>query len=323
MKEEFKQEKERGRTLAFRLQELSDGLDVSFIADKLRQSCTILSHQTMLKTEYDLGLLEQVVDYVEGRNHLLDIPAISIYYYAFKCLRNAEDELSFIHLIEEIGTSVDLFNPSEKRDIFILAINYCIRKMNSGIASYSRIAFDLYKRGLEENIFIENGVLSRWTYNNAVVAGLKLKEYEWVEKAIHLYKEQLDRNTREDDFHFNLAKLYFNKKEFGKSMPLLALIKNDDLLHIVRSKVMLSQMYYELKEFDALENTLENLRVFVSRKKKIGYHKENYKNIIRLLKKLMNINPYDLQEKESLKNEIRGTSILTERQWFLQMVDAL
>ena len=57
------------------LQEISDTLDVTYLADKLRQSCLIHAHQTVYQTDYDIGMLDEVLKYVEQK-HFLEIPAI-------------------------------------------------------------------------------------------------------------------------------------------------------------------------------------------------------------------------------------------------------
>jgi hypothetical protein len=128
---------------------------------------------------------------------------------------------------------------------------------------------------------------------------------------------------REDSFSFNLAKLYVEQKDYKKAMPLLVQTKYDDLLHNLGAKTMLAKMYYELSEWNALDNLLESFKMYVARKKDIGYHKENYMNIIFFFKKITKINPYDKEELKELENQIIDTEILTEREWLLKRVRIL
>lgn len=322
-KEKFLHQREKGRTVEFNLQELSDTQDVAFMADKLKNACTILSHQAMMKKEYDKGLLNDILRNVELNNQYLNYPAIGIYYYSFKALSNLDDELSFRELKRLLLSDIEVFDWRGKRDIYILTANYCIRRLNSGSKAFIREAFEIYRQGLIKNVFIENGILSRWTYNNIIVLGLKLKEFEWVETFIYDYKKDLDEKTRADSFNFNLAKFYFEKKDYEKAMPLFIQTKYDDLLHNLGAKTMLSKMYYELSEWNALENLLESFKMYVSRKKDIAYHKENYMNIISFFIKMTKINPYDKEEIKELKAQIENTKILTEREWLLERVELL
>lgn len=322
-KEQFQNNRESGRTVEFNLQEISNVQDIHFISDKLKHACNILSHQTMYKKTYDLGLLDEVIKKLDKNPHYLELPAISIYYHAFMALSDNGNAQSFNALKKLLDQSIKHFFPSEQRDVYILAINFCIRRINSGDKEFMREVFNLYQTGLRDKVFIENGILSRWTYNNIIVAALKLEEFDWAENFIYDYKKSLDEKTREDSFNYNLAKFHFEKKDYQKTMPLLIQTKYDDLLHNLGAKTMLAKMYYELSEWDALDNLLDSFRVYISRKKDIGYHKENYTNIISFFKKMVKINQYEKEALFDLKSQITTTKILTEREWLLNQIEAL
>ena len=80
------------------------------------------------------------------------------------------------------------------------------------------------------------------------------------------------------------------------------------------------KIYYQQKELDALDSYLESFRNYVVRKKDIGYHKANYKNIISLTKKLLKVNPYSKKDIDKLKKEILDINPLTEREWLLEQL---
>ena len=67
------------------LQQVQENLDIAYITSKLRQSCFLLSHQNIYRKEYDFGMLPQMLTYIEQQS-LLDIPAISVYYYCYHAL---------------------------------------------------------------------------------------------------------------------------------------------------------------------------------------------------------------------------------------------
>ncbi len=82
-------------------------------------------------------------------------------------------------------------------------------------------------------------------------------------------------------------------------------------------------MYYELEEFDVLDSLLESMRIYVQRKKVLGYHKNNYKNIIRFTKKLLKVTPYSSTKKEKLKQELEVAAPLTEKEWLLNQLSKI
>ncbi len=123
--------------------------------------------------------------------------------------------------------------------------------------------------------------------------------------------------------HFCLARLHFEKGEYDTAMRLLQQVEYDDILMNLNAKTMLLKMYYEQEELSALESLLESFRIYIQRKKMIGYHSSNYKNILRFTRKLIKINPYSRKQKDKLKMEIEAAKPLSEREWLLGRLEAL
>ena len=306
--------------VAMNLQEISDALDITFIADKLRQSCLMLAHQAVYKANYEINLLNAILNLIEQKK-LLDIPAIAIYYFIYKATTNFDDETYFQNLKQQINKFQNLFPKPELKDIILMAINYCIKKMNAGNTFFIKETFDLYKQALKQNILIENNILSRFTYLNIVINGTYLKDFEWVENFIHKYEKYLEERFRHSIVHYSLAKLNFEKGDYNKAMRLFAQVDYNDILIYLSAKSMLIKMYYELDEIDALESLLESTRTYIQRKEVMGYHRENYKNIITYTRKLLRTNLYDKTAKAKLKKEISAIKPLTEKKWLLEQLE--
>ncbi len=312
-----------GRNTPLNLQEVSDANDVAYLANKLQLSCIMLSHQAVFKTTYRLQILNELLTYLESNQHLLEIPAIAIYYHQFKAMKTPNDESHYRCLKKEIFENGHFFPNEEMRVIYLLTINYCIGRINAGATLFVRESFDLYKEGLEKSIFLENGVLSRFTFNNAVTAGLNLKEFTWVEKFIENYSSHLDEKHQESFIHFNQARLFFEQRAYEKAMKLFAQSDYDDLLMTLNARTMLLKMYYELDEFNALDSLLGSMKTYLQRKKVMGYHKDNYKNIIQYTNKLLKLTNYDKEKIQKLKQEIETANPLTERKWLLAQLDKM
>ena len=87
------------------------------------------------------------------------------------------------------------------------------------------------------------------------------------------------------------------------------------------AKILLLKVYYALEEIQLLEGLLNRFSTFLSRKKELAYHKNNYNNIIRFTRRLVVINPYSTKAKDKLRQEIKNTPLLTERVWLLEQLD--
>ncbi len=306
----------QGRKKEVNLPEVSKNLDIYYCIERLRVACFQLSQQAVYKQDYDIGMLKEVLTYVL-KNELFTIPAIGIYYYGYLSLAKPTEEAYFVKLKQLMKTKEYCFEISDLKEIYLMAINYCIRRINSNDTLYLSEVFELYKLGIENGVFLENKILSRWTYNNIIIAGLKLKAFDWVEQFIFDYKSYLAQKHQKSSFSFNLAKFYFEKGDYKAAMPLLLQMEYDDFFHNMVAKTTLAKMYYELKELDALENLLNSMKVYIQRQKVIGYHKENYRNILRFMKRLMYLNFKDADKKNLLREAIIETKVLTEKKWFL------
>jgi len=84
---------------------------------------------------------------------------------------------------------------------------------------------------------------------------------------------------------------------------------------------MLLIIYYEQESFQALDALLDSFRVFIHRKKVMGYHKANYLNLISMTKKLMQLPVYSKEEKIQFRKQIEETKPLAGQKWLLEQLD--
>lgn len=312
-----------GRNTPLNLQEVSDANDVAYLANKLQLSCIMLSHQAVFKTTYQLKMLDEIFEYLEANPYLLKLPAISIYYYQYKAVKNPNDGTSYKCLKKDIFENGHLFPKEELRVVYLLAINYCIARINSGIEAFNAESFELYCEGLEKGIFLENGVLSRFTFKNIATAGLNLKKFEWVDNFIRNNSGFLEGRYQESFIHFYRARLFFEQGKYEQAMKLFAQSDYDDFLMTLNARTMLLKMYYELDEFNALDSLLESMRTYLQRKKVMGYHRDIFKNLIACSKKLLKIIPGDNAQIIRLRHEIETIEPLNERKWLLAQLDKM
>jgi hypothetical protein len=301
---------------AQQLQALSDELDTAFLARKLWQACFLLSHEAVSNTSYDFGLLEDALRFAEQTN-ALETPAIAIYYHCYHALTKPDEAGHFQRFKATVLQHGSLFPAEEVRDLYILAINFCIRRYNAGNPAYLGDQFDFYRNGLHLGVFLTDGELSRYTYQNAVTSGLVMREFDWVEGFIHEYRDKLAAAYQESVFSFNLARLAYERKQYGTALPLLQKAEYKDLLLNLAAKTLQLKIYFELDEFDLLEAHLSAFKTFLRRKKELGYHRENYLNTIYFTRKLLEINPLKKSERTALRLELEATNGVGEKEWLL------
>ncbi|MCC7244508.1 MAG: hypothetical protein IT269_02420, partial [Saprospiraceae bacterium] len=248
--ETFRFEAATKRTEAMHLQDIADTLDYWYYAQKLRQVCTALSHQNVFKTEYHFNLLDEVLAQVEA-GHLQEHPAIGMYYHCYKVLTQPTDDANFEAFRARILEHGHHFPEDELRDLYVLALNFCTRRVNEGSQSHIRAGFELYKAGFDNKIFVVNGVLSRFTYRNATALGLLLGELDWVRAFLDEFRHNLESKYRDSTYYFNLARWEYECKHYDAALVLLQNSEYEDLLAALAAKTLIAKILYITDAHDA------------------------------------------------------------------------
>lgn len=295
--------------------------DHFFISEQLRNICSLLSYSTDFMSSNE-KLIESILDKINNSDYTHD-DSITLYYLLFNVLRNNNDE-EFDLLKDKFTTVKGIFSYEERKNIILIILNYCISRMNRGAHKYIREAFELYKIGIKEKIFISDGFLDHYSFRNITNTGLHLGEFDWIRKFINTSSKDLHPNYRESFTNFGLGSLHFKSRDYDTAMKYLARYEHDDILLNLNSKSMLLRMYYEQDELNALESLLESFKVYLKRKKGISEtYVLVYGNLIKYTKKLVRVNPYDKAKKEKLRQEILEAKPMINKEWFLEQLEAM
>jgi hypothetical protein len=251
----------------------------------------------------------------------MHLPAVALYYHCFRALSTAGDTQHFQTFKQDLLARGEQFPPEELRDLFILAINFCTRRYNEGDHTFLPDHLDLYRIGFSRNYFLTEGILSRYTYLNAATIGLVMQEYAWTEQLIREQQVYLETAFRESVYAFNLARLEYQKKQYGPALQLLQRAEYKETMMALAAKTIQLKIYYETEELDLLESHLQAITAYIRRKKVIGYQRENYLNLVYFVRKLLEINPLVKKQKQQLREQIHQTRPLAEKEWLLLMIN--
>jgi hypothetical protein len=304
------------RTGDFNLQALSELTDQGYFLHKLRLACLQLSHQKVFKTEYAFGALPFVLEYVE-RHQLTQIPAIGLYYDCYQFLTNTDAEQHFQAFQERLSKDAALFPPDELRTLYLLAINYAIKKVNELRADWFGPTLRLYQDALSRNLLLEHGVLSRFAFNNIVAIGLRTGETGWTTQFIHQYASFLEKKHRQAIIHFNQARIAYAQRDYDQVLTLLQQADYKDILNNLIAKTLLLKVYYETKSYASLESHLASMRIFIQRHKQLGYHQVNYLKLIKFTQLMVQMESTGKPTKQEFVAMVENEEGLVEREWLL------
>ena len=324
-KEKFGYLAQFNRTSGTNLQESSDALDKSYVAERLKQSCLMLEHKWHYKVEYSHGILKAAINYVEAED-LLKEPSIAVYYHIYKLLTESENkDANFFELKKSIIEFGHLFPKTDMKDALLMAINYCIHKQNQGESSFVKESFDLYKYGIQRSLLIENNNISKLTFINISSFGIMLSEFEWVEQFLSQYNIYLKEKDQENIVNFCKGKLHFQKGQFDLAMDNFMNVKENDIILNLNSKLTLLKIYYKQDYHEVLLSLSDSMKKYIKRKDVPESYRKVYESIIRLMKKLVKVNPFNKTDIQKLRKEIEETPTLpnSERGWLLEQVEEL
>jgi hypothetical protein len=307
------------RTTDLPLQQISDAIDTAYLAQKLRHACTQLSHQAVYKTQYDFGLLRHLVAEIE-QGEYLKTPAVALYYYCYRFMTEQYSHPYFLKFRANLHENELLFSDSERKTLYLIAINYCIRMLNTGQQDFISEGWELYQVGLQRGYFVEHDRFSSFTFNNIAAFGIKLRKFDAVEQFIHDYQHLLEPTQRDSFVSLNQARLAYHRGQYDAALVALQTADFKDLVNNLIAKTLLIKIYYQMHEWSILDAHLESFRLFISRRKLSDYHALNYGNVITLVKKLIALPETDTRARERLRKQVLETEILSEREWLLEQV---
>ncbi len=300
-------------------QQIGEDLRTYFLVNVLMQNCAALTHQKMSSKKGELLLLDEVLRWVV-RFGLVQVPVVAIYYYAVLTLLHPDREENYQQLKSLIQQYAHIFPVPERRDVHLIAINFCIKKLNRGEPKFVKEAFDFYRSALDNGVLLEKGIISPFAYKNILKLGVELKEFAWIDQFLDEYRSYLDPADSENHYTYCRAVFYFNQPNYDEVLKLLQKVEFKDKLYELDARRMLLIIYYENGNFDALESLLESFKTYIRRHKELGYHKENYLNLIRFVKQLLASNLRSQRVRQQLKKEITDTKALAERRWLLSIL---
>ena len=303
--------------------EIIQNLDFFYFAEKLRIHSSMLSNQYLVKRDMESLFFDEVIEYVKNRE-FEETPAISIYFQIYLTQVEADNENHYFKLKKLLNKYYTLFPAAQAYDMYIFAMNYCIRRLNQGKPNALEELFILYKELLPKKLILVDGELSPWHFKNIIVTALRLKEYKWTEDFIGEYKNYLPEKIRENAVSFNLAQVYFYQKKYIKVSQILPMIEYEDFTYNLGSKAMLLATYFETNEIEPLYSLFESFRAFLNRHKKFPPdRRESYLNLIKFTKKLTKLKARDKKGIQKLKDDIEKNKNIASINWLLDKITEL
>lgn len=299
------------------LSAITDPLNHFFMLENLRWAGTALALQARYGVQNPLPFANEVLAQAQAADPEQS-PEIVLFQLSYLTLSDVENEGHFQQLKTLIATKSQLFSPVENRDLYLSAINFCLRRHNRGERpAYTREALELYRAALEQGLLVENGLLQKFTFNNILRLACIAGERPWARHFLDDYQHHLPAEDRANTYRFNLACWHYLGREYARVPTLLQTFDFSDRDTQLAARQMLLRSYFELREWQTLDSLLKSFYSFLRRRHDIGYQRLMYLNLIKFTRKLMS-GPLTRRKAVALAERIRAEAYVAEREWLLE-----
>lgn len=302
------------------LQDAANALDYFYLCEKLKMACEILDRQRIFPKKYQLHFKHEIRQMGESIS-FQENPVIAQYYQVFKMLTEPNSDNYFHELQRLLIKNDEETALVDKQKILIYAINYCARQVRHSEKRdyFMEEALTLYIYGVNKKILFSKGFLSPWHFKNMIRLGINLKKFDWVETFIRENAQFLEEQFRQNALHYNLADLYYRKKDYPNALPHLHQVEYSDISYAVGSREMLMRIYYETDEIEALYSLIASFKIWLTRNKELPTDiRKTYLNFCKIVNQIVGINSKNV---EKIGTKINETQLLTSKNWLLEIYE--
>lgn len=296
-------------------------LDCFYISQKLKHYCDSLGYDNFLSKKVEIHFFSSFLSDIEHSKFIKEA-AIKSYFLISKMLLHPENESYFHQLKGFLLDNQNIFEKDELTIFYTHLINFCIdKKINIGNSNFYKNLFEIYKDTLIREIIFINNEITLNHFKNIITVGVQIKEFSWVEDFIQTYTSKLPKAHQENALTYNLAKVYFHKKDYQKVIVQLREVEYKNLIYALGGKLMLLKTYYELNEYAALDSLIDSFRIYLRRNRTISKDvRQQYMNVLKFVKKLSGLAPYDKTGLAKVTKEIHECKALADKNWILEKV---
>lgn len=226
---------------------INNFLDRTFIINKLRFFCEILSAQKFYNKTRELPFEQEVLlmaNKLKNTNPLIEI------YLGLIELIKTQDGNQFLatqKLYFEIQANLNL---PESAVIQTLLLNFTINKYLERDTTYLNYQFELYKIGIENDLF---SIFTDFNYSqflNIALFGIKLNQLDFVKSLLETKSNLLPKKIRQACKDLVNAYYYFAEGNFDKANQLALDLHKSPILIALRARLLALRCHFEFYSND-------------------------------------------------------------------------
>jgi hypothetical protein len=208
--------------------------------------------------------------------------------------------------------------------IFGALTNYCITRCNSGDVKFKIERYKIYELMEKSGMFITDKYINYIDFLNLVFASLEVGKINRAEEFFAKYRNLIIPELKRDTLYLAQAQIHYYKKKFDSAIRALNNVSYYNAYFYLRAKVLLTRIYYEMKETEPIDYIIDTAKHYVKRKSKsTALNGELYNKYFLYLKKLINLDADDKEKIDNVKFSILNDTNVMGKEWLLNKITEL
>ncbi len=276
-------------------------------------------------------IMQKATGFSEAVNKAVDVfygitpenkPAAIELFYRILLLLQTYDEKYYHEIIEILKDEDKFLNNESKRWVYQTLEPFLIKKVREGNQNFYSPQFELYKHCFDTNLFDHDYAFAQGKLIMTVETAIRIKEFDWIENRINMYRDKGPKNIREDYYNINMSKVLQAKGENEKALDMLN--KANPEISMIKSLVrnMQVKIYYEMGHYELAKAQIDAYRHYIAREDEFSeMYKESVYNFLKLYNKLIDIKAGMYPDQlDDFEYDVNKASNIILKQWLLDKI---
>lgn len=191
------------------------------------------------------ALTIEMIEALDGREELLMIRLCQKLY-----LMSAQPDVReyFDVAWEALRLSCEQLSSEARLQVLRYLLNHCIARYFQGAGEFLQLQLNLYKWGVEKQVFIQNDMIEDTIFMNAVITAATAGDFKFAEEFITGNKPYIIPSRRKATGKMAHAYLYFHREEYEKAVREIDKLRMQDYDFAIRRQSLLLRATYKLLE---------------------------------------------------------------------------
>ena len=310
------------------LDKQSQSLHVYYITEFIKLYAILLNQSKYtFDYKFDFDLFEAVREYLEKNfSGYSSIPYIIVFLNCVKLYLTGEEKY-FNELKVLIKKHFKVLTLTDRKNIFIVLAKHCDEQIMKGDEKFLEEKFRIFQDFISTGAYLEgNDFMAHYIYETVAQNAIDCRKFEWAERFLNKYKEEVHEEFRENSYNICMAELLFSKREFAGSLEILSLYLPANVKDRIRLNILLLKIYYKTGNEISFNSLIESSKKYILRNKTVQEaSKIQFANFLKIINKIFKIRIDEKlsHELKPLSENINNCNELISKKWLTEEINNL